>query len=179
METDVETQLAFHLKSPTRKDSVLRGINISEILTLLEDEHECHCTVNARLIGVSGANHTFDVVAKKGFDSISLSFIQERVSLLDSQVAAQESEENLMIEAIRLGAKAMDCGSNLSFIVHLSSYLPSTSITPGEDGSQEREKGLLDVLGRFNIKLIEAPDVPTATRKMREVLNTVDFNYAY
>ena len=164
---------------PTRRDSVVDGINVSEMLNFLEGEMDCHATTNARLTGASGAIHSFDIVAKRGFETISVGFFQDRVSILDSPVAADDSSEKLLVETIKLGVKAMDCGSNLSFLVRLSSYLVNNAASAGDPDGSNTDPRLRDVLERFNVKLIEASDIETASRKLKKMLTAVDFSYAY
>ena len=57
-------------------------------------------------------------------------------------------------------------------MIRLSSYL---SHSKGHDEPDD----LRDVLNKFNVKLIEAPDIPTATRKLQEILASIDFTFAY
>ena len=107
-----EQQSSF-AKSVMRKDTVIDGINMSGIIDLLEGEHDCHCFTNAEVVGVSGVTHSFALVAKKGFETISVGLVQHKTSILDSFVAEEELSEQLLVETIKLGVKSMDCGSNL------------------------------------------------------------------
>jgi len=150
--------------SVRRKDCIVDGINVGGVLDVLEGECDCHCTTNVKMVGASGAAHQLDLVARLGFETISVSFFQSRTSVLDSFAAEEDSAEMLTVDAIRLGLVSMDCGASLTIMIRLSSFLARDS------ASEPSESELRDVMDRFNIKLIETPDISTAARKMREIL---------
>lgn len=163
------------------KDSIVNGVNITEIVKLLDMEQECQCTTDARMVGASGGIHRFDLVARKGFETICVGLVQNRTSILDSVEADFESSNQLLIEAMRLGLKSMDCGSNLVIMIHLSSYMARTeSVIDGRETLDfSPQEAMAEVLQKFNIKLIEAPDIATAAKKLREILGSMDLSYAY
>jgi hypothetical protein len=149
--------------SPRRQgDSIVNGVRANEMVSLLEDLGYT-CELNVEVAGMSGARHSFDILAQRDTTRLAVDFIQCRVSILDSAPSKRLAQEAAEDAAVKMVAKSFDCACESSFVVCLSSYLSSPC---GEAFNGE-------AIGP-NTRMIEAPDAKTAAGKIREALLTVE-----
>lgn len=151
-----------------KKDAVVNGINLSELVDLFESL-DYDCETNSELRGISGMRHQFDIVARKGQEIIVIDIVSYRSSLLDTCASDDESAEQILTSAVQMRAKGWDSQVYQSIIIHLC----SSGMEAERDLSYAGEP-LAKILRQINIELIRTPDMRNGLEQLTNVLRTVE-----
>ena len=167
MKSNIETSATVVLVSKVG-NSVVNGIDVSEIVELFSSlGYECE--INARIVGTSGMEHHFDILARRGTESIVIDMLAYRKSLLDTIATEEESVEQIWSTAVQMRAKAWDCKLYYTIILHLTSNLSAEEndvISPSEDYNAM----LRDDLGRMRIDLIQSSNIQGVVPRLKSML---------
>ena len=151
-----------------QRDLVVSGLRVNEIVSFFEGELGYACEINADIAGESGAIHHFDIIANKDCERIVIDIVQLRSSILDSFASEVDAQEELVRKVVEMRAKSWDCKIDFSVVLRVTSFLSLD--TQGNDASNEFQLFLQEQ----NIEVVEAPDIKTATVKIKESLNAVE-----
>ncbi|MCL4517764.1 MAG: hypothetical protein M1587_01040 [Thaumarchaeota archaeon] len=149
-----------------RKDLKINGIRINGVVSLFERQG-FDCEVNAELTGMSGARHSFDIVARRDSEIVVVDIVSFRASILDTPASDDEVAEQISIAALRMRVKGWDCGAYQRIIIHLSSHF--------SDGQRVSEHDPFEhFLNEFDIQVIRSADIQDAGRKIEGMLSAVE-----
>ena len=164
------TSAQIRLGEGKKKDLVVNGIKVNDIVEVF-DSLGFKCRVGEKLVGTSGVEHDFDIIATLGLETAVIDLVIFRASILDTPASDYEISDLLSNEAVRMRVKSWDCRPYAKIIIHLSSYL-----SPSADDIMlgNTHDPLQRFLNEFEINLIQAPNIPAAAKKLHTLLSQVE-----
>lgn len=151
--------------SQRNTDATVNGVRVNEIVDILENLGYS-CNIDAEVIGESGFEHRFDIVAEKDSEVIVFDIVSCRASMLDV-LSDDEVSEQISLELLRMRAKSLDCRPSLSVVVHLSSYFLGS-----EESVPSKYDPIQQLSAEFNIRIVRSPDAQGAVKELSRIMTS-------